>query len=145
MKAGCTGLGQVEELDVERKGHVVPDRAGVDHRATAEGHHHQQLLLRPNPELAGGDPDLTRIGRSDLTDNGRVRRIGDVRDQDPRVRVRTVSGFVPTTVKLSDVPGIPPPDPTVTSPSAANGNASVKTRRDSPTERRFIGSPFSPV
>src|SRR5213592_2796053 len=56
---------------------------------------------------------------------------------------RAKSGFVPTTVKLSEVPGVPPPDPTVTSPSAANGNASANRSRNSPKARRFIGSPFS--
>src|SRR5438094_6424461 len=56
---------------------------------------------------------------------------------------REKSGFVPTSVKLSDVPGVPPPDPTVTSPSATSGKASARTSRDSPTTRRFIAPPSS--
>src|SRR5438067_4198079 len=56
---------------------------------------------------------------------------------------REKSGFVPTSVKLSDVPGVPPPDPTVTSPSATSGKTSARTSRDSPTTRRFIAPPSS--
>jgi hypothetical protein len=87
-------VGEVEELDVEREGRVVPHWAGVDDRAAAESHHHQQLLLRPDAELARRDPDLARVGQANLADDRRVRGVGDVGDQDPRVRVRAVLGQV---------------------------------------------------
>ena len=96
-------IGEVEELDVERERRVIPQWAGVDDGAAAEGHHHQQLFLRPDAELACCDPDLAGVRRSDLTDHGRVRGICDVGDQDPWMRVRTGHDPAP---RVADPAGI---------------------------------------
>src|SRR5206468_6135767 len=50
----------------------------------------------PDAELARRDPDLARIRRPDLADDGGVRRIGDVCDQDARMGVRAVLRQVAT-------------------------------------------------
>src|SRR6266511_3217247 len=91
-------VGQVEETNPPG---VRARRAGVDERAAAEVHHHQQLLLRPHPQLARA---LTDVGPGDellaeLSDHRRGRRVRGVDDQNAGMRVRTrVEGHVPSRV-----------------------------------------------
>src|SRR5262249_57055975 len=66
---GVDRVGQVEELDVERELGVGACRAGMDDVAAPEGHHHQQLLLRPYPQLTGGDAHVAGERWPDLPDD----------------------------------------------------------------------------
>src|SRR6266851_2703950 len=86
-------VGQVEELVVERKGRVVPSRTRVQEPAATKAQLDEQLLLRPDAQLSrrhsnrlpggirGRDVDW------DLSHDRRIRRVGDVDDQYPRVDV----------------------------------------------------------
>jgi len=91
---GVHRVGQVEELEVERELGVVARGAGVDHVAAPEGHHHQQLLLRPDPQLTGGDADVARERRPELPDDVGLAGVGDVEDQYAWVHVGTPGGAI---------------------------------------------------
>src|SRR5215469_3755390 len=84
------GVIEAVELDVERKGGVVARRAGVNDGTTAEVHDHQQLVLRPDAQLTRGDAYIALERGADLSNDGRIRRVLDIEDQDARMRVRAV-------------------------------------------------------
>ena len=81
---------QAEELDVERKGGVVPRRAGVNDGAAAEVHNHQQFVLRQDAQFTRGDTHVALERGADLSNDGRIRRVLDIEDQDARMWVRAV-------------------------------------------------------
>ena len=87
------GVFQAVELDVERKGGVVPSRASVNDGTAAEVHDHQQLVLWQDAQFARGDADIALQRRPDFTNDGRIRRILDVDDQHARMRVRAVCAW----------------------------------------------------
>jgi hypothetical protein len=84
------GRQQVEESDAEG---LSSPRASMDHPAAPEVHHHQELFVRPHPQLSRGLPlvDPRDELASELTHDGWTGGIRDVDDQDPGVNVRTGS------------------------------------------------------
>src|SRR5262245_18173117 len=87
-------IADVEELVVERERRVVAPWTDVNRPATTERQLDQEFLLGPDAKLARGDADrLTgRVRRSDrdrnLSDHGRMGRVGDLDDEDAWMHVR---------------------------------------------------------
>src|SRR5262249_25049761 len=78
VEPGAERIAQVEELDLEWELRVVTSRAVMDHVAAPERHDHEELLLRPDPQLTRRDADVASERRADLPDDVGLGWVGDV-------------------------------------------------------------------
>jgi len=89
LRVGCVLAGDVVEAD--RGAHRrLASGAAVDLRAAAVVEHHQQLLLRPDAQLARCLAGVALVGRPDLPDHPRIGGVGHVHGEDAGVQVGAV-------------------------------------------------------